>query len=98
VHGCVVYAELAPRRQQFQAAPVTYQPSRFVSTSEDHQNPLCKATIIHAVFHAITADSYCSEKNIKEQLYKTKEQTNKQKINKQTNKKTYSQWVSLSLL
>ena len=37
------------------------------------------------------------KKKIKEQLYKTKEQTNKQKINKQT-KKTYSQWVSLSLL
>ena len=50
VHGCMVYTDLAPRRQQFHVAPA--MPALKYTTSVDIQKTCYKQLVTHVELHA----------------------------------------------
>ena len=64
VHSCMVYTELALRRQQFHVAPAMQQPNSTVSTPlplvlKPPRNGTIKATATHSESHATWTEWVC---------------------------------------
>ena len=61
MHACMVYTELAPRRQQFHVAPAMQQQNSTVITSLEIQRAMCKATVTHSESRKTGEQQICSE-------------------------------------